>query len=45
MLFYVNTVKEGRVNSFDEIARTADKDVSQTSESVERGEELIGSLH
>jgi hypothetical protein len=29
---------------FDEIARAANKDVGQASESVERGKELIGRL-
>lgn len=31
-------------DSFDEVARAANEDVGQASESVERGKELVGSL-
>jgi hypothetical protein len=31
-------------NSFDEVARAANKDIGQASKSVKRGKKLIGSL-
>ena len=31
-------------NSFDEVARAANKDIGQASKSVKRGKKLVGSL-